>query len=297
MTHNQKFKTWHLTDLLDVTCCMCGCITNHSVTQFYWFSGRILDIPCKVCGDFSSGKHYNIFACDGCAGFFKRSIRRNRQYTCKSREACLIDKTHRNQCRACRLQRCKDAGMNKDGKAYIKKRRYWKHQSFFLFNCSGATRKRPPKFDNTARHDFVYWGTAESNCVWSVYKAISPNMSQRGSEFEHTAVGFPRPFHGTTPSHYGQFSNAIHTSIRNATKSKRFLTFVSLKLTTIFTSRYLHLRFINPYWLRPLNLRPPQQCPPKMFARLQQVSSSSTCNGPNRKNTLPICASMISWCS
>ncbi|VEN45297.1 unnamed protein product [Callosobruchus maculatus] len=77
---------------------------------------RILDIPCKVCGDFSSGKHYNIFACDGCAGFFKRSIRRNRRYVCKAKEegACIIDRTHRNQCRACRLAKCQEAGMNKD---------------------------------------------------------------------------------------------------------------------------------------------------------------------------------------
>nr|CAI5846729.1 unnamed protein product [Callosobruchus analis] len=85
------------------------------------FTGRILDIPCKVCGDFSSGKHYNIFACDGCAGFFKRSIRRNRRYVCKAKEegACIIDKTHRNQCRACRLAKCQEAGMNKDGKGLL----------------------------------------------------------------------------------------------------------------------------------------------------------------------------------
>ncbi len=40
---------------------------------FCFFSvGRILyDIPCKVCTDHSSGKYYGIFACDGCAGFFK----------------------------------------------------------------------------------------------------------------------------------------------------------------------------------------------------------------------------------
>ncbi|KAF4526609.1 hypothetical protein B566_EDAN006424 [Ephemera danica] len=81
------------------------------------FTGRILyDIPCKVCQDHSSGKHYGIFACDGCAGFFKRSIRRNRQYVCKAKSegSCVVDKTHRNQCRACRLRKCLDAGMNKD---------------------------------------------------------------------------------------------------------------------------------------------------------------------------------------
>ncbi|XP_063873082.1 nuclear receptor subfamily 2 group E member 1-like [Scylla paramamosain] len=78
---------------------------------------RILyDIPCKVCQDHSSGKHYGIFACDGCAGFFKRSIRRQRQYVCKNKAegGCVVDKTHRNQCRSCRLSKCMQAGMNKD---------------------------------------------------------------------------------------------------------------------------------------------------------------------------------------
>lgn len=84
---------------------------------------RLLDIPCKVCGDRSSGKHYGIYSCDGCSGFFKRSIHRNRVYTCKAQGElkghCPIDKTHRNQCRACRLNKCFMSAMNKDGKLTI----------------------------------------------------------------------------------------------------------------------------------------------------------------------------------
>ncbi|VDO16528.1 unnamed protein product, partial [Haemonchus placei] len=81
---------------------------------------RILpDVPCRVCQDHSSGKHYGIFSCDGCAGFFKRSIRRHRQYVCKNKGGCeegrcIVDKTHRNQCRACRLRKCLEIGMNKE---------------------------------------------------------------------------------------------------------------------------------------------------------------------------------------
>ena len=59
-----------------------------------------------------------LFYFSSCAGFFKRSIRRNRQYTCKNHGLgnCPIDKTHRNQCRSCRLRRCLESGMNKEGK-------------------------------------------------------------------------------------------------------------------------------------------------------------------------------------
>ena len=63
----------------------------------------------------SNGMHY----VSGCSGFFKRSIHRNRVYTCKAqgeqKGRCPIDKTHRNQCRACRLKKCFAASMNKDG--------------------------------------------------------------------------------------------------------------------------------------------------------------------------------------
>ena len=38
---------------------------------------------CLVCGDRASGYHYNALACEGCKGFFRRSITKNSKHSCK----------------------------------------------------------------------------------------------------------------------------------------------------------------------------------------------------------------------
>ncbi|XP_039262580.2 nuclear receptor subfamily 2 group C member 2-like [Styela clava] len=69
---------------------------------------------CAVCGDKSSGRHYGARSCEGCKGFFKRSIRKNLAYSCRGNRECDITKAHRNRCQYCRLQKCLLVGMKSE---------------------------------------------------------------------------------------------------------------------------------------------------------------------------------------
>ncbi|XP_007477313.1 hepatocyte nuclear factor 4-beta-like isoform X3 [Monodelphis domestica] len=69
---------------------------------------------CSICGDRATGKHYGASSCDGCKGFFRRSVRKNHVYSCRFNRQCVIDKDKRNQCRYCRLRKCFRAGMKKE---------------------------------------------------------------------------------------------------------------------------------------------------------------------------------------
>ncbi|XP_046892081.1 retinoic acid receptor beta-like [Hypomesus transpacificus] len=70
--------------------------------------------PCFVCQDKSSGYHYGVSACEGCKGFFRRSVQKNIAFTCHREKNCIINKITRNRCQYCRLQRCFAVGMSKE---------------------------------------------------------------------------------------------------------------------------------------------------------------------------------------
>ncbi|KAG9481512.1 oxysterols receptor LXR-beta-like isoform X1 [Eleutherodactylus coqui] len=66
---------------------------------------------CSVCGDKASGFHYNVLSCEGCKGFFRRSVIKNAKYTCKNNGKCQMDMYMRRKCQECRLRKCREAGM------------------------------------------------------------------------------------------------------------------------------------------------------------------------------------------
>ncbi|NXI43209.1 NR1I3 protein, partial [Galbula dea] len=69
---------------------------------------------CAVCGDRASGYHFHVMTCEGCKGFFRRSVIKGVHFTCPFTRSCPVTKAKRRQCQACRLQKCLDVGMRKD---------------------------------------------------------------------------------------------------------------------------------------------------------------------------------------
>ncbi|XP_010283133.1 PREDICTED: nuclear receptor ROR-alpha-like, partial [Phaethon lepturus] len=92
-----------------------GCLKENVIN---WLcasvAAQIEIIPCKICGDKSSGIHYGVITCEGCKGFFRRSQQSNATYSCPRQKNCLIDRTSRNRCQHCRLQKCLAVGMSRD---------------------------------------------------------------------------------------------------------------------------------------------------------------------------------------
>ncbi|XP_002737359.1 retinoic acid receptor RXR-gamma-A [Saccoglossus kowalevskii] len=112
------------------------------------------ELLCLVCSDKGSGYHYSVFSCEGCKGFFKRTVQKQLKYSCKESRNCEITKYSRNSCQSCRFQKCVNMGMKIDavredrtpgGKQKIKRSR--SHSSSLPVNQS--TKKTFPNVSDT----------------------------------------------------------------------------------------------------------------------------------------------------
>ncbi|XP_074885197.1 nuclear receptor subfamily 4 group A member 2 isoform X3 [Buteo buteo] len=72
---------------------------------------------CAVCGDNAACQHYGVRTCEGCKGFFKRTVQKNAKYVCLANKNCPVDKRRRNRCQYCRFQKCLAVGMVKEGES------------------------------------------------------------------------------------------------------------------------------------------------------------------------------------
>nr|WCS71196.1 hormone receptor-like protein 4-2 [Pardosa pseudoannulata] len=115
---------------------------------------------CMICEDKATGLHYGIITCEGCKGFFKRTVQNKRVYTCVADGNCEITKAQRNRCQYCRFQKCLRQGMvlaavredrmpggRNSGAVYnLYKVKYKKHKKG---QKNGQIRHEPLKITNT----------------------------------------------------------------------------------------------------------------------------------------------------
>ena len=71
-------------------------------------------MECAVCGDHAACQHYGVRTCEGCKGFFKRTVQKSAKYVCLADKNCPVDKRRRNRCQFCRFQKCLAVGMVKE---------------------------------------------------------------------------------------------------------------------------------------------------------------------------------------
>ncbi|CAI2353938.1 unnamed protein product [Caenorhabditis sp. 36 PRJEB53466] len=71
---------------------------------------------CRICRNPAIGYHYEVPSCNGCKTFFRRTIITGRKFKCFKVSNCLdgneVIDTSKRVCRACRFEKCVQAGMN-----------------------------------------------------------------------------------------------------------------------------------------------------------------------------------------
>ncbi|GMT25150.1 hypothetical protein PFISCL1PPCAC_16447, partial [Pristionchus fissidentatus] len=71
---------------------------------------------CSVCEVMTNGFHFGAVSCAACSAFFRRTVAENRSYACRKEGdehlKCPINQSARCYCRACRMQKCLNAGMD-----------------------------------------------------------------------------------------------------------------------------------------------------------------------------------------
>ena len=100
-------------------------------------------ILCQVCGDKASGFHYGVHSCEGCKGFFRRSIQQRIQYRpCSKNQQCPIMRINRNRCQFCRLKKCVAVGMSRDAIRFGRVPKREKAKILAAMQCNGASSKQ-----------------------------------------------------------------------------------------------------------------------------------------------------------
>ncbi|XP_038605541.1 peroxisome proliferator-activated receptor delta isoform X2 [Tachyglossus aculeatus] len=114
-----------------------------------------LSVECRVCGDRASGFHYGVHACEGCKGFFRRTIRMKLEYE-RCERSCKIQKKNRNKCQYCRFQKCLSLGMSHNAIRFGRMPEAEKRRLVAGLSASEGARQHPQGADLKAFSKHMY---------------------------------------------------------------------------------------------------------------------------------------------
>ncbi|XP_046462647.1 probable nuclear hormone receptor HR3 isoform X3 [Daphnia pulex] len=156
-------------------------------------------IPCKVCGDKSSGVHYGVITCEGCKGFFRRSQSSVVNYQCPRQKNCVVDRVNRNRCQYCRLQKCLALGMSRDAVKFGR-----------------MSKKQREKVEDEVRYHRAQMKAqqAETSPDSSVFDNQQPSSSDQLAPYTGGYSSYGGDMSPYTPSGYG-FTPTPHTNQGN----------------------------------------------------------------------------------
>ena len=98
--------------------CQCCVVMIAALDKRVFYFSRHTDseeVFCLVCSQSTFGLKYGIVSCEACKQFFVRSISKKRVYKCKKQQCCDMTLDMRKDCKYCRIKKCLDQGMNRNG--------------------------------------------------------------------------------------------------------------------------------------------------------------------------------------
>ncbi|CAK5009748.1 unnamed protein product [Meloidogyne enterolobii] len=223
-------------------------------------------IPCKVCGDKSSGVHYG--------GFFRRSQQNTTNYQCARQRNCIVDRVNRNRCQYCRLKKCIELGMSKDavkfGRMSKKQRERVEDEYRIVTQRSGEFSPSSSAPNSISSSPVIPqaasappYAAAHQHFVSSLptsggeFKPFSPNGGVISSSSTSSSSAYFTPNniygHPTTICHGGEPLNTSHSFIDQQQMSSHFLPHNNLLNQPTCSSTYTQqpphgLAPISPSW-------------------------------------------------
>ncbi|UJR16012.1 hypothetical protein I4U23_002927 [Adineta vaga] len=142
-------------------------------------------ISCYVCQGPSSGIHFGAITCEGCKGFFRRSIKERApsRYKCMDNGTCEITVSTRNACRYCRFQRCITVGMSVEGSRIGRQSNLFKHHMRMMLQSNG---QMP---NTTMLHQMVHSTSSTRNRTTNKRRIIDESSSSE-SDLTHSTSTF-----------------------------------------------------------------------------------------------------------